>query len=359
MQRPPRGDWSGFSKMKPASEYDIRYGHHLIRSASSQWPKYAAVSSPTAYQAAEPHLTREPESVGYAKAMDFGYLQKFTEGLPDDVDLIVGIGGGLALDASKYAALAKGLPLVLAPTVISTGAIIHSVFARWDGRDLEDMETWPWIDAEYVLVDYDVALSAPDRFNTAGIGDVLCGYSAMCEWMHKANKGIGEPYDESAAADMIRLHHHIVENFPKTLSSSGGLTPASIKLIMNAIKDRDSSSISHPDATAGDHAFIVAAELANDRSWVHGELAALGTVIIAWHTNQSPETIIERLETCKVRWRPTDIKISKDELSRALRACPGYMGNASRGRDVRSVLRMDPVVGERFEQLWGFLSNVR
>ena len=359
MQRPPRGDWSGFHRMTPASEYDIRFGHHLIRSASAQWPKYAAVSSPTAYRATEPHLTRGPESVGYPKAMDFGYLQEFTDGLPNDVDLIVGIGGGMVLDASKYAALAKGLPLILAPTAISTGAIIHSVFARWDGRNLGNMDTWPWIDAEHVLVDYDVALSAPDRLNTAGLGDVLCGYSSICEWMHKASKGIGEPYDDSAAADLIHLHDQIVENFPKTLSSNGRLTPASIKFIMNAVKDRDGVSISHPDATAGDHAFIVAAELANDRSWVHGELAALGTVIIAWHTNRSPETIIRRLDACNVHWRPTDMKMSKDDLSRALQACPDYMGDSSRGRDIESILRMEPVVGERFEQLWGFLSNTR
>ena len=65
MQRPPRGAWSGFDQMKPASEYDIRYGHHLVRSTSTQWPSYVAIASPTAYRMTEPHLTRSPETVGY------------------------------------------------------------------------------------------------------------------------------------------------------------------------------------------------------------------------------------------------------------------------------------------------------
>ena len=95
MQRPPRGAWSGFDQMKPASEYDIRYGHHLVRSTSSQWPSYVVVSSPTAYRMTEPHLTRRPETVGYPAKMDFGYLKQFTGGLPDNVNLVVGIGGGL------------------------------------------------------------------------------------------------------------------------------------------------------------------------------------------------------------------------------------------------------------------------
>ena len=135
---------------------------------------------------------------------------------------------------------------------------------------------------------------------------------------------------------MNALHTSIVQNFPRTLSADGALTPASVKLIMNAIKDRDSNSVTHPDAPAGDHAFIVAAELANDRSWVHGELASLGTVIIAWHTEQSPETIIDRLDTCGVRWRPSDMGMSKEELAKALAACPGYMGGRIEGGEICS-----------------------
>ena len=357
MQRRPRGAWNGFDQMTPASEYDIRYGNHLVRSTSSQWPRYVAVTSPTAYRMTEPHLTRSPVTVEYPEAMDFGYLKRFTDQLPDDLELVVGIGGGLVLDAAKYVALSKQLPIVLIPTIVSTGAIIHSVFAEWEGRNLGDMKNWPWIDPEYVLVDYDIILSAPDHLNLAGIGDVLCGYSSICEWKHREREGIGEPYDESFASDMNALHERIVENLPKTLAADGTLTPATVKLIMNAVKDRDSTSISHPDAPNGDHAFIVAAELANDKGWVHGELAALGTVIIAWHTDQDPETITDRLDTCGVRWRPTDMGMSKDELAKALAACPAYMGDASRGRDVKSVLRFDPPLGDRFEELWRFLMD--
>jgi glycerol dehydrogenase-like iron-containing ADH family enzyme len=357
MYGPPRGGWNDFSKMKPAADYEILYGHNLITSSSSEWPRYVAVSSPTAYRVTEPHFTRQPEAVTFAESMDFGYLKRLTSEVPDDVDIVVGIGGGLALDASKYVALAKGLPLVLVPTIVSTGAIIHSVFAEWEGRNLGNTENWPWLDADYVLVDYDVVLSAPDHLNTAGIGDVLCGYSTICEWKHKTSQGIGEPYDESQAADMINHHARIVADFARKLSAEGRLTPGSVKLIMNAIKDRDTRTLKHPDAPSGDHSFIVAAELANDKSWVHGELAALGAVAIAWHTDQGPETIIDRLDSCKVRWRPGDMGMSKDELAKALAECPSYMGDASRGRDTKSVLRMEPLVGERFEEFWRYLET--
>ena len=72
MQNPPRGGWHDFSQMKPAAEYDIRYGNNLVKATSGAWPSYIAVSTPTAYKAAEPNLTRKPETVVYAKEMDFG-----------------------------------------------------------------------------------------------------------------------------------------------------------------------------------------------------------------------------------------------------------------------------------------------
>ena len=77
-------------------------------------------------------------------------------------NLVVGLGGGRALDASKYIALATELPLVLVPTVVSTGAIIHSMFAKWNGRKISSPKEWPWVDCEHVLVDYDLVLEAND-----------------------------------------------------------------------------------------------------------------------------------------------------------------------------------------------------
>ena len=78
------------------------------------------------------------------------YLQALSDSLPADAELVVGFGGGRALDASKYVALTKDLPLILVPTVVSTGAIIHSTVAKWSGRMLIGPgDRWPWVDPGY------------------------------------------------------------------------------------------------------------------------------------------------------------------------------------------------------------------
>ena len=166
--------------------------------------------------------------VAYARWLDWGHLDELAEGLPDS-DLVVGLGGGVALDAAKYVALKKGRPIVIVPSVVSTGAIIHGFFARWEGRKIiGSVEEWPWIDFEDIVVDYDIVLEAPTHLNTAGLGDVLCGYSGIAEWRRNAASGCGPAFDEEAAAPALANFHNIVTGFPAPWPTAApSLQPAS------------------------------------------------------------------------------------------------------------------------------------
>ena len=356
----PRGSWGGSDETpRPASEVDIRYGHGLLEKVSSAWPSYFVVTTPSAYGAAQPHLGRKPEEVSYSKSADWSHLQEITDTVPDNVELIVGIGGGTAIDACKYVALKKELPVVLVPTIVSTGAIIHGTFPKWQRkRAVDPEESWPWIDCEYVLVDYEAVHRAPYYLNTAGLGDVLCSYAPLAEWRRKTRLGIGPPLDQSEAAPVIQHQQHILTGFPGTLTPDAGLTDDSIRFIMTAVKDRDSNSITNPAAPPSEHDFWQGAEEVNEKGWVHGEGVALGAVVVAWHCEESPETLIGWLDACRVRVRPREIGVTREELRKALEFAPSFMSDVTNGRDVDSVLRHEPLVGERLDALWQFLESV-
>ena len=354
----PRGSWTGAGEARKAAEHDLRYGHGLLERESSEWPPYFAVSSPSAHGAASEYLGREPEAVEFARLLDWGHLQEITDRLPENVRLIVGIGGGVPLDGSKYVALKTGLPLVLVPTIVSTGAIIHSTFAKWDGhRTVGPGSTWPWIDFDHAVVDYDLVLDAPYYLNTAGLGDVLCGYSAFAEWRRNTRLGVGPPFDESAAATNWQHLNDIVTGFPPTLGPRGELTPESVRFILTAIQERDDKSLGHPAAPAADHTFWLGAEEINERSWIHGEFVALAALVIAWHCEERSEMLADWLDVCRVRRRPTEIGLSRDELLRAVEYAPAFLSDAANGRDVNSILRTDPITGARFDALWEFLET--
>ena len=134
-----------------ARDVDIRYGNGLLKAESAGWPRYVAVSTPTAWRVAQPYLAQPPAGVGIVDYLDWGHLEDTAASLPDDAELVVGIGGGVPLDASKYVALRKGLPLILVPSIVSTGAIIHGMFAKWEGRLIIGGAEMPFCDCEHVL----------------------------------------------------------------------------------------------------------------------------------------------------------------------------------------------------------------
>ena len=142
-------------------------------------------------------LTREPAGVAYVDWLDRTHLQQKSDSLPDAADLVIGLGGGRALDASKFVAIDKQLPLILVPTVLSTGAIIHGHFSHYEGRTRQIGHS-PWRNCEYVLVDFGVVLASPLHLTTAGLGDILCNYGGVAEWRRNAARGVGPRVDEEA-----------------------------------------------------------------------------------------------------------------------------------------------------------------
>ena len=345
--------WDRGDLFRPARLLDIRYGHGLTKSESAKWPSFIAVANRTAWSNVQKYLAKEPEAVGIVRQLDWNHLEEVSQGLPSGAELVVGIGGGTALDASKYVALRHGLPLRLVPSAVSTGAIVHGVFAKWEGRStVGGGSEWPYCDFEHVLVDYDLVLETPQRLNTAGIGDVLCSYSGIAEWEYGAARGTAPPVDEGLTGPAIDYFESIARGFPETLDADGALTADSIRFIMTSIQERDDRQFSTPYAPGSGHSMTLAIEQATQMGLVHGEMAALGAVIVCWAT-VGAERLSHWLDVCNVRYRPGDIGLSRNDLKRSLEFASEYF----RDREPRSILVHEPVVGERFDRIWQYLED--
>lgn len=88
-------------------------------------------------------------------------------------DVVVGIGGGKALDTAKGVALALGARFVSTPTIASTDGPASRYIAIYDDHHvMTEVQTLPR-NPELVLVDTGVIASAPLRFLLAGVGDAI------------------------------------------------------------------------------------------------------------------------------------------------------------------------------------------
>ncbi len=339
-----------------ARDYDIRFGHSLLREDSASWGRYVVITTPSAWAATKDELDHEPAGIGINEWLDRTHLIEVSDSLPDDIDLVVGLGAGRALDHAKLVAHRKGKPLVQVPTVVSTGAIIHGFVADWDGRQIVGQLVIT--NCEYVLVDYDVVLRAPERLNTAGLGDVLCGYAGISEWRRSAEMGKTGPVEQDKIANALALYDQIITDFPKSLDEEGELTPASVEVIMNAVQARDDALVKDERAPGADHAFCFVVEIAADKYWIHGEMCALGALIIAWRTQQSPETLAGWLDKCKVRWRPADVEITREELGAGIAVWPEWMGDGTGDKPASpSIVVQEPMTEEEIDACWEWLNS--
>jgi glycerol dehydrogenase len=92
----------------------------------------------------------------------------------EKTDIVIGIGGGKAIDLAKAVAMTIKARLASVPTIASNDAPTSAatVYYTPDGV-MEGWDLWP-VNPDLVLVDTQVIVQAPVRWLVSGMGDGLC-----------------------------------------------------------------------------------------------------------------------------------------------------------------------------------------
>ncbi len=98
-------------------------------------------------------------------------------------DVIIGLGGGKALDTAKATSHFENLPVIIIPTIASTDAPCSSLAVIYNEAGAFESYLFFKKNPDLVLVDSNVIAKAPVRFLVAGMGDALSTYfeARSCE----------------------------------------------------------------------------------------------------------------------------------------------------------------------------------
>lgn len=108
--------------------------------------------------------------------MDVQVLTARAYSLPKNIDCIIGIGGGKAIDCAKYMAFLMKRPFISVPTSISNDGFSSSNCSLMvEGKRTSINAKMPY----GIIADMGILRSAPERFYYSGIGDVISKITAV------------------------------------------------------------------------------------------------------------------------------------------------------------------------------------
>jgi glycerol dehydrogenase len=218
----------------------------------------------------------------------------------NNCDVVVGLGGGKAIDTAKAIVYYVKSPLVIVPTIASTDAPTSSLSVIYTDKGVFD---W-WValprNPEIVLVDTGIIVSAPIRFLVAGMGDALGTYfeAMACAKSDTTNFAGGK--STKAALALAKLCYDIlIQDGVKAKMA------AEKKVVTNAVENVVEANIYlsgvgfESNGCACAHSIYNGFTVLDDhhKNW-HGEYVAFGTLVQLILENSPTKQLEEVMKFC-------------------------------------------------------------
>jgi glycerol dehydrogenase len=232
-------------------------------------------------------------------------------------EVLVGMGGGKAIDTAKIAADKARIPVIVVPTIASTDAPCSGCAILYSDKGVFESVYYQKANPDAVLVDTEIIANAPTRFLVSGMGDALSTWfeARSCAATKSENccGGLGTMtgmslarlcYDTLLAygvAAKIAAENHIVS------PALDHIVEANILLSGVGFESGGLASAHaiHNGLTA----------LAETHAYYHGEKVAIGTLAGLALTDAAPADVDTVYSFCEKVGLPTtlaDIGLSPD-----------------------------------------------
>lgn len=236
--------------------------------------------------------------------------------------VVVGIGGGKALDTAKATAHALQLPVIIAPTIASTDAPTSALSVIYTPEGVFKRYLVLPKNPDVVLVDTRIVAEAPVRFLVAGIGDALSTWfeADACERSYAGN--MTGDVGSMTARRLARFCYETILEYGSAAKASceaNAVTPALERVVeANTLLSGLGFESGGLAACHAIHNGLTALE--QTHPYWHGEKVAIGVVASLFLTDKPAGLIDEVYTFCESVGLPTTLadigleNVSDEEL---------------------------------------------
>ena len=217
-----------------------------------------------------------------------------------NINVVVGVGGGKALDTAKAAAFHAKKPLAVVPTIAATDAPCSALAVIYTDEGIFDSYLVLPKNPDLVLVDTEIIAKSPVRLLVSGMGDALATWfeADACAKAFAGNLPGG--LSTTAALSLARLCYDLLIQFgyQAKLAVEKGVATEAVEKVVEAntlLSGLGFESSGLAAAHAIHNGFTV---LEETHHAYHGEKVAFGTLVQLVLENRSREELEEVLFFC-------------------------------------------------------------
>lgn len=224
-------------------------------------------------------------------------------------DVVVGMGGGKAIDTAKIAADRAGLPVIIVPTIASTDAPCSGCAILYSDSGEFQSVYYQKANPDAVLVDTGIIANAPARFLVSGMGDALSTWfeARSCSATHAPNccGGIGSMTGLSLARlcyDTLLRH-----GLSAKIAAENHLVTPALEHIVEANTLLSGVGFESGGLASAHSIHNGLTALAETHAYYHGEKVAIGTLAGLVLTDAAPEETAAVYAFCEEVGLPTTL----------------------------------------------------
>ena len=248
--------------------------------------------------------------------INFDEISKKAFELPNDVDALIGIGGGKAIDAVKYMSFLKKMPFISIPTSTSNDGFASSGASLLVNNKRMSL---PAKTPYGMIVDIDVIKGAPEKFIYSGIGDLVSNITALYDWKFEEENG-KTIVDDFATMISKKAVNSFVRTEFKGIKDDLFLKELVDSLTLNGIS-MEIAGDSSP-ASGAEHLISHALDKFLENPQLHGVQVGIATYIMAKVQNHRAKRIKTILEETGFFEYVKTLKMKKDDFKKAIDLAP-------------------------------------